>query len=36
MERQSLGRLAANARKFFQLVDETRHGFSEARHGEIG
>jgi hypothetical protein len=32
MERQALRRLAAHAGKFFQLVDETSHGFSEARH----
>jgi hypothetical protein len=29
---QPLGRLAANAREFFELVDQASHGFSKARH----
>src|SRR5690349_16497499 len=33
MERQPLRRLAADARKFFELINQTSHGFSEARHG---
>ena len=32
MERQPLRRLAANAGKFLELVNQTSHGFSEARH----
>src|SRR5437870_12551958 len=35
MKRQPLGRLAANAGKFLQLVNETGHRFSEARHGYL-
>jgi hypothetical protein len=36
VKRQPLRRLAANAGKFFQLVNETGHGFCEARHFLIG
>jgi hypothetical protein len=35
MERKPLRRLASDAGQFLELVDETSHGFSEARH-EIG